>query len=90
MAKPRQLRMDETTQRLMARLWRDWVSAHWRSLVLVVLFMGVVSAATGAYPAFSRLMAAFGRDGYDLDLDRLFELGLRTLLDGLTVLVEEP
>ncbi|MFI6708392.1 TetR/AcrR family transcriptional regulator C-terminal domain-containing protein [Nonomuraea sp. NPDC050478] len=47
-------------------------------------------AATGAYPAFSRLMAAFGRDGYDLDLDRLFELGLRTLLDGLTVLVEEP
>ncbi|MFG1942759.1 TetR/AcrR family transcriptional regulator C-terminal domain-containing protein [Nonomuraea sp. NPDC048826] len=46
-------------------------------------------AAGGAYPAFSRLMEVLGRDGYDLDLDRLFELGLRTLLDGLTVLVEE-
>lgn len=50
MAKPRQLRLDETTRHLMARLWRDWVSAHWRSLVLVIILMGVVSATTGAYP----------------------------------------
>jgi subfamily B ATP-binding cassette protein MsbA len=49
MAKP-QLRLDDATQTLMSRLWRDWVSAHWRSLVLVVVLMGMVSAATGAYP----------------------------------------
>ena len=45
-----QLRLDDATQSLMSRLWRDWVSAHWRSLVMVVVFMGIVSAATGAYP----------------------------------------
>ena len=50
MADPRQLRIDETTRHLMARLWRDWVRAHWRSLAVVFVFMGIVSAATGAYP----------------------------------------
>jgi hypothetical protein len=43
-------------------------------------------AATGRYPAFARLMASFAVDGYDLDLDRIFELGLRLMLDGLTPL----
>jgi hypothetical protein len=42
-------------------------------------------AATGRYPGFSALMAAFAGDGYDLDLDKIFELGMRTLLDGLAV-----
>ncbi|MDF2711407.1 MAG: putative transcriptional regulator [Nonomuraea muscovyensis] len=46
-------------------------------------------AATGRYPAFARVMAGLERDGYDLDLDRLFELGLRTLLDGLAALAAE-
>ncbi|MGK5739337.1 TetR/AcrR family transcriptional regulator C-terminal domain-containing protein [Micromonospora sp. URMC 103] len=49
--------------------------------------MGAI-AATGRYPAFARLMARFAVDGYDLDLDRVFELGLRLMLDGLTPLVE--
>lgn len=40
-------------------------------------------AASGRYPAFARLLAGLADDGYDLDLDRLFELGLRILLDGL-------
>lgn len=44
------LRLDEATQNLMARLWRDWVSGHWRALLVVVVLMGIVSAATGAYP----------------------------------------
>ncbi|OKI16728.1 TetR/AcrR family transcriptional regulator C-terminal domain-containing protein [Streptomyces sp. CB03911] len=39
------------------------------------------------YPVFSRLVQSF-EGGYDLDLDRLFEFGLRSLLDGLTGLVE--
>lgn len=46
-------------------------------------------AATGRYPAFARLLAALGDDGYDLDLDRLFELGLRIMLDGLAGLADE-
>ncbi|GAA1306889.1 GntR family transcriptional regulator [Planotetraspora silvatica] len=46
-------------------------------------------AATGRYPAFARLIDAFAEDGgYDLDFDKLFELGLRTLLDGFARLIE--
>lgn len=35
------------------------------------------------HPTFARLMAGFAETGYDLDLDALFELGLRSILDGL-------
>jgi DNA-binding transcriptional regulator YhcF (GntR family) len=42
-------------------------------------------AATGRYPGFAALMTALGGDGYDLDLDQIFELGLGILLDGLAV-----
>jgi AcrR family transcriptional regulator len=49
--------------------------------------MGAI-VATGRYPAFARLMTSFATDGYDLDLDRIFELGLRLLLDGLAPLSE--
>ena len=45
-------------------------------------------AASGRHPAFAKLMSAFAEDGYDLDLDELFELGLRTMLDGLALLIE--
>lgn len=45
-------------------------------------------AATGRYPAFTKLMTAFADDGYDLSLDKLFELGLQTMLDGLAILIE--
>lgn len=45
-------------------------------------------AASGRYPAFARLIASFAADGYDLDLDRIFELGLRLLLDGFTPLTD--
>ncbi|MGV9269819.1 TetR/AcrR family transcriptional regulator C-terminal domain-containing protein [Kitasatospora sp. NPDC003701] len=39
-------------------------------------------ARSGRFPVFSRLMADLS-DGYDLDLDTLFEFGLANLLDGL-------
>ncbi|GAA4455023.1 TetR/AcrR family transcriptional regulator C-terminal domain-containing protein [Phytohabitans houttuyneae] len=45
-------------------------------------------AASGRYPGFAGMMAEFGEAGYDLDLDKIFELGLRTLLDGLSVTLE--
>jgi DNA-binding transcriptional regulator YhcF (GntR family) len=44
--------------------------------------------ASGRYPTFAKVLAHLGRVGYDLDLDELFELGLRPLLDGLTPLIE--
>ena len=44
------LRFDETTRYLLGRLWRDWVSAHWPTLIWVALSMAAVAAATGAYP----------------------------------------
>ncbi|MEO3816860.1 GntR family transcriptional regulator [Plantactinospora sp. B24E8] len=46
--------------------------------------MGALATA-GPYPTFARMLGSFRRTGYDLDLNRLFELGLRALLDGLTV-----
>ncbi|WP_051799422.1 GntR family transcriptional regulator [Catenuloplanes japonicus] len=36
------------------------------------------------HPVWSAMMAVITADGFDLDLDALFELGLRTTLDGLT------
>ncbi|MFF3002103.1 TetR/AcrR family transcriptional regulator C-terminal domain-containing protein [Kitasatospora sp. NPDC057940] len=42
---------------------------------------------SGRFPAFTKVVGAF-EDGYDLRLDALFEFGLKTLLDGLTSLVE--
>ncbi|MEU4424701.1 TetR/AcrR family transcriptional regulator C-terminal domain-containing protein [Actinoplanes sp. NPDC024001] len=46
--------------------------------------MGAI-AATGQFPVFARLLETFATDGFDLDLDRIFELGLRLMLDGLPV-----
>ncbi len=46
-------------------------------------------ADSGRYPAFAAVLTAMGRQGgYDLDLDRLFELGLRHLLDGLVLTLD--
>ncbi|MEU4806829.1 GntR family transcriptional regulator [Actinosynnema sp. NPDC023587] len=36
-----------------------------------------------AHPTFARLLTSFAETGYDLDLDALFELGLRSVLDGI-------
>jgi len=44
------LKLDERTVHLLRRLWREWVARHWRTIVVAVLFMGVVAATTGAYP----------------------------------------
>ncbi|GIG89554.1 TetR/AcrR family transcriptional regulator C-terminal domain-containing protein [Plantactinospora endophytica] len=44
-------------------------------------------AESGGHPTYARVLESFTRTGYDLDLDRLFETGLRALLDGFTVLV---
>ncbi|MER0242402.1 GntR family transcriptional regulator [Streptomyces sp. HSW2009] len=43
---------------------------------------------SGDYPTFNRVMESLGTSGYDLDLSRLFELGLGSVLDGVAVLIE--
>jgi DNA-binding transcriptional regulator YhcF (GntR family) len=40
---------------------------------------------SGRYPTFARMLGTLSEEGYDLDLDHLFELGLRSLLDGLAL-----
>ncbi|MFG2429294.1 GntR family transcriptional regulator [Streptomyces sp. NPDC048590] len=42
---------------------------------------------SGRFPTFTKVVGSFG-DGYDLDLDALFELGLTSLLDGLAPVIE--
>lgn len=45
-----QLRLDETTQKLAARFWRDWLVPHWRRLAVAGALMAVVAGATACYP----------------------------------------
>ncbi len=52
----------------------DWMRAHEDAFAAL--------AASGRYPAFGRALTSLS-DGFDLDLDELFEMGLRTILDGL-------
>lgn len=40
--------------------------------------------ATGRFPLLERILT----DGYDFDIDELFEFGLQRLLDGLAVLID--
>lgn len=42
-------------------------------------------AGSGNYPTFARVLTTLAAEGYDLILNDLFELGLRSLLDGLTI-----
>jgi DNA-binding transcriptional regulator YhcF (GntR family) len=44
-------------------------------------------ASSGHYPHFASMLQGLG-DGYDFDLDALFELGLQALLDGFERLTE--
>ncbi|NUW45811.1 TetR/AcrR family transcriptional regulator C-terminal domain-containing protein [Nonomuraea rhodomycinica] len=43
--------------------------------------------AQGGYPTFVKVVEDLGGD-FELDLDRLFEFGLRPLLDGLALIIE--
>ncbi|MCE9575308.1 MAG: TetR/AcrR family transcriptional regulator C-terminal domain-containing protein [Deltaproteobacteria bacterium] len=52
----------------------DWMTAHAPAFAAL--------ATSGRFPTFGRIHQQLA-DGFDLDLDALFELGLRTLLDGI-------
>ena len=49
--------LEGNTAALVARLWRDWLSAHRGSLALVLLLIVLVAASTGLYPVL--IKAAF-------------------------------
>ena len=44
------LALHADSRALLARCWRDWVAGRWRALLLALALMGLVAAATGAYP----------------------------------------
>ncbi|TQM80961.1 tetracycline repressor-like protein [Saccharothrix saharensis] len=44
--------------------------------------MGAITGS-GRYPPFAWVLGELAEEGYDLDLDELFELGLRSVPDGL-------
>lgn len=44
------LRLDATTERLMGRVWREWVRPYRAKLALSFLLMALVAATTGGYP----------------------------------------
>ncbi|RST13946.1 GntR family transcriptional regulator [Streptomyces sp. WAC05374] len=56
--------------------WMDGQEAAMRKIV-----------GSGRHPALARTLAGF-EDGYDLDLDALFDFGLEPLLDGIARLIE--
>lgn len=43
---------------------------------------------SGDYPTFTRVIASLGPNGYDLRVDTLFELGLTSILDGLSKTID--
>ncbi|MBP2325376.1 DNA-binding transcriptional regulator YhcF (GntR family) [Kibdelosporangium banguiense] len=60
----------------------QWMDAH----------EGALQAVTGMgrYPTFAGMLGTLSVEGYDLVLDDLFELGLRSLLDGLAIRFGQP
>ncbi|MFF3666225.1 TetR/AcrR family transcriptional regulator C-terminal domain-containing protein [Microtetraspora malaysiensis] len=40
---------------------------------------------SGRYPMFTKTITGLGAEGYDFDLDNIFETGLQALLDGLRI-----
>lgn len=58
----------------------QWVDAQAPALAALT--------ASRHFPTFTRVLGALGENGYDLDLDELFEIGLTSLLDGLAVRIE--
>jgi DNA-binding transcriptional regulator YhcF (GntR family) len=45
---------------------------------------------SGRHPTFAKMLGILSAEGYDLILDDLFELGLRSLLDGLATRFGQP
>ncbi|GAA2132574.1 GntR family transcriptional regulator [Kitasatospora kazusensis] len=58
----------------------QWMESQGRVLEWVM--------SSGHYPEFGRLLGEVGE--FDFDLDTLFELGLRRMLDGIGLLVDGP
>jgi AcrR family transcriptional regulator len=58
----------------------DWMATQEPALSAII--------GSGRYPAFGRMLTTLSADGYDLILDDVFELGLRSLLDGLALRLE--
>jgi DNA-binding transcriptional regulator YhcF (GntR family) len=45
-----------------------------------------LSSAASGCPTFAKVMTSLAETGYDLDLDALFELGLRSIIEGVAAL----
>lgn len=58
----------------------DWMAAQEPALAAIV--------GSGRHPVFARMLTTLSAQGYDLVLDKVFELGLRSLLDGLALRLE--
>ncbi|QFZ19728.1 TetR/AcrR family transcriptional regulator C-terminal domain-containing protein [Saccharothrix syringae] len=54
----------------------EWMAGQARAL-------DRLTSSGASHPTYARIMGSFAETGYDLDLDALFELGLRSILDGL-------
>jgi AcrR family transcriptional regulator len=61
---------------------QEWMDNQAPALAAIV--------GSGRYPLFATMLGTLQAEGYDLILDDLFELGLRTLLDGLTIRFDLP
>ena len=53
----------------------EWIEKHTPAMNAV--------AFSGQFPAFGRVYGVLNETGYDFDLDHLYELGMRYILDGI-------
>jgi ATP-binding cassette, subfamily B, bacterial MsbA len=49
-SRPRRIPFDARARGLLSRFLKDWLSPRWRQLVAVAVLIGLLAAATGAYP----------------------------------------
>jgi subfamily B ATP-binding cassette protein MsbA len=74
----RRVEFDETTRRLVLRLWRDWLKPYMGKLLLAMMFMAVVAGATGLYPVLIK---------YAYSLFKAGDFRIVTLLPAAIILV---
>jgi DNA-binding transcriptional regulator YhcF (GntR family) len=60
----------------------QWLDGQARTLARL-------TSSASNHPTFARVMASLAESGYDLDLDALFELGLRSIIEGVAALAAQ-
>lgn len=81
--KPDRIKLDAQSWTLLKRLWVDWLQEDWKRMAIALGLMGIVAAATGAYPLLiERAYSLFETRDFDLIMLLPVAVILVTVLKG--------